>query len=43
MKASEVIQVWKGILSGRRPPLAIEITRECPLRARGVTRTRKGS
>jgi MoaA/NifB/PqqE/SkfB family radical SAM enzyme len=35
MKTSEVIQAWKSILSGRRPSLAIEITRECPLRCPG--------
>ncbi len=35
MKTSEVMQAWKSILSGRRPSLAIEITRECPLRCPG--------
>lgn len=35
MRTSEVIQAWKSILSGRRPTLAIEITRECPLRCPG--------
>ena len=35
MKTSEVIQAWMSILSGRRPSLAIEITRECPLRCPG--------
>src|SRR4029077_7374834 len=35
MKTSEVIQAGKRILSGRRPSLAIEITRECPLRCPG--------
>jgi MoaA/NifB/PqqE/SkfB family radical SAM enzyme len=35
MKISEVVQAWKSILSGRRPSLAIEITRECPLRCPG--------
>jgi MoaA/NifB/PqqE/SkfB family radical SAM enzyme len=35
MKTSEVIQAWKSILRGRRPSLAIEITRECPLRCPG--------
>ncbi len=35
MKTSEVIQAWKSVLSGRRPSLAIEITRECPLRCPG--------
>src|ERR1700742_1601875 len=35
MKTSEVIHAWKSVLSGRRPSLAIEITRECPLRCPG--------
>src|ERR1700760_1881364 len=35
MKTSEVLQAWRGILSGRRPSLSIEITRECPLRCPG--------
>ncbi len=35
MKTNEVIQAWKSVLSGRRPSLAIEITRECPLRCPG--------
>ncbi|HET9282475.1 MAG TPA: radical SAM protein [Candidatus Angelobacter sp.] len=35
MRTREVIQAWKSILSGRRPSLAIEITRECPLRCPG--------
>src|SRR3954471_3383193 len=35
MKKSEVIQAWRGILSGRRPSLSIEITKECPLRCPG--------
>ncbi|HZS29205.1 MAG TPA: radical SAM protein [Candidatus Angelobacter sp.] len=35
MRTKEVIQAWKSILSGRRPSLAIEITRECPLRCPG--------
>ncbi|MGC2696285.1 MAG: radical SAM protein [Candidatus Angelobacter sp.] len=35
MKTREVIQAWKSILSGQRPSLAIEITRECPLRCSG--------
>ena len=35
MRTSDVIQAWKSILSGRRPTLAIEITRECPLRCPG--------
>ena len=35
MKTSEVMHAWAGILTGRRPPLSIEITRECPLRCPG--------
>ncbi|WP_213807239.1 radical SAM protein [Granulicella sp. dw_53] len=35
MKSSEVMQAWKSILTGRRPSLSIEITRECPLRCPG--------
>src|SRR3954468_22815262 len=35
MKAQEVIRAWGTILSGRRPSLSIEITRECPLRCPG--------
>src|ERR1700743_3408923 len=35
MKTNEVIQAWKSVLSGRRPSLAIEITKECPLRCPG--------
>ncbi len=35
MKSSEVMQAWKTILSGRRPSLSIELTRECPLRCPG--------
>lgn len=35
MKTSEVLQAWRGILSGRRPSLSIEITKECPLRCPG--------
>jgi MoaA/NifB/PqqE/SkfB family radical SAM enzyme len=42
MKASEVIQAWKSILSGRRPSLAIEITRECPLRCPGCYAYQEG-
>ena len=29
------MQAWKTILSGRRPSLSIELTRECPLRCPG--------
>jgi organic radical activating enzyme len=35
MKTSEVLRAWRGILSGRRPALSIEITKECPLRCPG--------
>ena len=31
----EVVQAWGRILSGRRPNLSIEITKECPLRCPG--------
>src|SRR5689334_9364601 len=30
-----VLQAWSRILTGRRPNLSIEITRECPLRCPG--------
>ncbi len=35
MHTSDVLQAWKTILSGRRPSLSIEITKECPLRCPG--------
>ena len=35
MKHSDVIRAWGKILRGRRPFLALEITRECPLRCPG--------
>ena len=35
MKAQELLQSWWTILSGRKPLLSIEITRECPLRCPG--------
>ncbi|HEX4651389.1 MAG TPA: radical SAM protein [Granulicella sp.] len=35
MKTSEVLQAWSAILSGRRPSLSIELTKECPLRCPG--------
>lgn len=35
MKTSEVLQAWGYTLTGRRPNLSIEITRECPLRCPG--------
>jgi len=33
--AQEVVQAWGYVLSGKRPNLSIEITRECPLRCPG--------
>lgn len=35
MQAAHVLRAWGKILSGRRPNLSIEITRECPLRCPG--------
>ena len=35
MKTSEILHAWGRILSGRRPSLSIELTRECPLRCPG--------
>ena len=35
MKAQELLQSWSTILSGRKPLMSIEITRECPLRCPG--------
>ncbi len=35
MKRAHVIKAWGRILSGYRPNLSIEITRECPLRCPG--------
>jgi len=35
LKTGELLQAWGRILSGRRPSLSIEITRECPLRCPG--------
>lgn len=35
MKKTEVLRAWAHILSGRRPSLSIELTRECPLRCPG--------
>jgi sulfatase maturation enzyme AslB (radical SAM superfamily) len=35
VKATEVFQAWGNILTGYRPSLSIEITRECPLRCPG--------
>src|SRR5689334_8444510 len=33
--AREVVQAWGRILTGHRPNISIEITRECPLRCPG--------
>jgi MoaA/NifB/PqqE/SkfB family radical SAM enzyme len=35
MKVSELLLAWQRILSGKKPSLSIEITRECPLRCPG--------
>jgi MoaA/NifB/PqqE/SkfB family radical SAM enzyme len=35
MRNTDVFRVWGSVLSGRRPFLSIEITRECPLRCPG--------
>lgn len=35
MKKSDVIKAWGKILTGYKPSLSIEITRECPLRCPG--------
>jgi MoaA/NifB/PqqE/SkfB family radical SAM enzyme len=35
MKAGDVVSAWGRILTGYRPNLSIEITRECPLRCPG--------
>ena len=35
MKKSEVLNAWASILTGHKPSLSIEITRECPLRCPG--------
>lgn len=35
MNAQEIIHAWGRILTGRRPSLSLEITRECPLRCPG--------
>ncbi|HUL71872.1 MAG TPA: radical SAM protein [Vicinamibacterales bacterium] len=35
MQAGHVVQAWGRILTGYRPNLSIEITRECPLRCPG--------
>ena len=33
--ARELVQAWSRILTGYRPTLSIEITKECPLRCPG--------
>jgi MoaA/NifB/PqqE/SkfB family radical SAM enzyme len=35
MKTTEVLQAWTSILTGYKPSLSIEITKECPLRCPG--------
>lgn len=35
MQTFDIVRAWGRILSGRRPSLSIEITRECPLRCPG--------
>src|SRR5688500_16283242 len=35
MQAWTIISAWGKILSGRKPAMSIEITRECPLRCPG--------
>src|SRR6185436_8773275 len=35
MRKLDVVRAWGRILSGQRPSLSIEITRECPLRCPG--------
>jgi MoaA/NifB/PqqE/SkfB family radical SAM enzyme len=35
MQRKEVVQAWGKILTGRKPSLSIEITKECPLRCPG--------
>ncbi len=35
MKYTELLAAWRRILTGRKPFLSIEITRECPLRCPG--------
>jgi hypothetical protein len=35
MQTLEILRAWRKILRGERPSLAIEITRECPLRCPG--------
>lgn len=35
MKTSEIVRAWGKILTGGKPSLSIEVTRECPLRCPG--------
>ena len=35
MNSKDLLRAWGSVLSGRRPSLSIEITRECPLRCPG--------
>ena len=35
MNAGHVVKAWGSLLTGYRPNLSIEITRECPLRCPG--------
>jgi MoaA/NifB/PqqE/SkfB family radical SAM enzyme len=35
MKANELLLAWRRIVTGHKPTLSIEITRECPLRCPG--------
>src|SRR3954449_10813463 len=35
MNVQNILQAWKMMLTGRKPSLSIEITRECPLRCPG--------
>lgn len=35
MRTGDILRAWARILQGRQPSLAIEITRECPLRSPG--------
>jgi len=35
MKTTEVVQAWGKVLSGHKPSLSIEITKQCPLRCPG--------
>src|SRR5277367_5164957 len=42
MQTSQIIQAWGKILTGDRPSLSLEITRECPLRCPGCYAYDKG-